>query len=222
MFTKIITAALVIVSLGLGGCAGVPLDPNRPLPSQPQVSAEVKAELAGGLKRHPLYFDNDITYYRVSAEKIDEMLQGHDRNYVIHFTTDFPKTESPSADEVTYGAMLVAALKQNFIDHGYQVVSAPCSECVTVKTDSALLMTRMFFDPKGYRRAFVKSRIFWKGTEVLSTRDDWVTKWNLNVWSHGFDDFIKNGPARIAAKEIIHDWGMAIDGSKESATTGEK
>ena len=76
-------AFLLLVVTALSGCVTIgAVDPNRPLPPQPVVSAEMKAELAARpLKSIPIVI-GDVTYRDIS-KLVDQI------SVVIHFLAGF-------------------------------------------------------------------------------------------------------------------------------------
>ncbi|MDO8492249.1 MAG: hypothetical protein Q7S34_01230 [bacterium] len=165
---KIAKFAFVIVlfaSLGLLiGCSTIDLgDPNRPLPTQPQVSADIMAQLsARSLKSTPIFIGNTV-YYDASLVKTKK--EGK-----INFTKDFPKLDKPTTDVIETAYGFIGVFKGHLQSDGFTVVNEACDSCLRLDVDFASVTIKED-TPSPVIVMFFRARIFFKGVEVI-TGDD--------------------------------------------------
>ena len=138
MFANRIAVATVVLAsiLGLAGCGGKVLSPDRPLPPQKDVPPEVEKRLAGiefpGLR---VYINPEVTL-RDGSDLFLLMKQKEGRGEQTN-VTDLPILKYPTTEVARNSLLFVAALKPAIAKQGAILSDQPCNEnnCVTWHSD---------------------------------------------------------------------------------------
>lgn len=221
-------AILLVATLGLTGCANYIkigdqfvkylsnyANPNRPLPPQPQVSAEVKSVLAKKpLHQIPILI-GDVVYYN-EGPLINKTIK---KATVINFTKDSKEVSHPSAEVVVSSFSFLKAFRKHLQDNGFKVVDQSCDECLRLDVDfSTFTLDADSLTP--ITVIFVRIRISYKNMEVLKTRDDWSAGRKKPPLGPKESDIAQTMAAIIMTEELIQAWAIAIKGEK--ATEGQR
>lgn len=194
---------LFIVTLGLVGCALNFLKKDRPFPTQPVLSAEIKQELA--LKKitdFPIFVSRETNYYDASQEIPTEGLSRS-------FTRDTPRLSSPSATYIIVGETFAAFFEKQLEESGFRVVKKICTQCLTVKIDLSYHLKENFMVIASLTILSVRPKVFYRGQVVLETRDDWgYSARNSIVTSRDYD---LNRAATFVAKQAVEEMLQAWD-----------
>ena len=225
MFAKkfaVAFAALVTIGL-LSGCATM-FDPNRQLPPQPQVSAEVKQELAGkDIKDFQVYFVG-MTYYDLSniVKIAEEKIKVPGGDMKIYLTKYFPPLHNPPANLVNAGNRFLEVFKNYLTENGFKVVNASCDSCLQLELDFA------YQDAEKWNLSLIipikqtitymtaRSRIFYKDQAVLKARDDRMFGISKGVlqsyesYESRANEGMKSVMAPVVLEEMLQAWDIWI------------
>ena len=190
------------------------LDPNRPLPSQPQVPTKIMAELVA----KPLVTIDislgDIIYYDSSL-----MIQLLEKKANKFNFTQSPKLSNPSAETVETAQDFKTIFKKVMLADGFKVVDGHCGTCLRLDIDFiALVRDRDSWSPTTI--VFARTRGSYDGIEVIRTRDDLAaaTKKNpitiISGTVRDLFDFSNMVAAIGAKKEFVQAWTIAILGQR--------
>ncbi len=220
--------AVTVLALGLAGCGTLggdfikigdqfvkfvseKLNPNRPLPPQPQVSAEVRAELAAKpLQQIPIYIGK-IVYY-------DATMYVGRKEGNFNFTKELPQIQNPSADTVAVASAFVKVLNKRLQESSFKVANELCSKCLRLDIDFAIFVN----GPDTWTPVNVilsRIRAFYGDIEILETRDDRLAfgkKAPIGPKEMGI--LVAQELAAIAAmEELVQAWTIAIRGQQVAA-----
>ena len=186
------------------------LNPNRPLPTQPQIPADVRAELAAKqLQQIPVFVKN-VTYYDAS------MYVGK-KEGSFNFTKELPQLQSPSTDTVVAASAFVKALNKRLQASGFEVANEPCNQCLRIDIDFAI-----FVNGSGtwtpVTVILARIRVFYGDMEILETRDDrWAFGKKAPIGPEEMGIVVAQELAAIGVtEEFIQAWTIAIRGQRVS------
>ena len=223
-FQDFAVAVLVAASVLLGGCATNFFSPDRPLPLQPVISAEVKQEFAlKSVKDFPLYF-RKTTYYDLSdiAKVAEEKIKVPGGDMKIYLTKYFPPLHNPPANLVNAGNRFLEVFKNYLTENGFKVVNASCDSCLQLELDFA------YQDAEKWNLSLIipikqtitymtaRSRIFYKDQAVLKARDDRMFGISKGVlqsyesYESRANEGMKSVMAPVVLEEMLQAWDIWI------------
>lgn len=207
MFAKSkLAVAILVVAVGLVGCAGIQTqDPNRPFPTQPEIQYDIISDLVSKKPQDFQWYidENDVGYYN-GENALGIAQKAREKGEKAKFTRDFPKLANPSSDTVKNAKLLLEASKKYLKERGFALVDSPCGSCLTAKIDFADLKDglKVYF--------FVRTRISYRGREVVVSRDDWFRGVNKGL----FNLFTVEGLIAITVEknydEMVQAWNFVV------------
>ncbi|MDP3948682.1 MAG: hypothetical protein Q8Q17_01895 [bacterium] len=189
------------------------LNPNRPLPPQPQISAEVRKELATKTVQQIPVFIGSVDYYD-GKKLIDKMSK---KEQELNFTLEFPKLNNPSVEVAASANSFMQVFKTYLQDSGFKVVAQPCDACLRLDIDFAIAIVNAD-SLRPVTAILVRTRAYYGNIEVLKTRDDIpaVVRKPIARSEEAAANMAKALAATLATEELIQAWTIAIRGQQVS------